>query len=72
MRDRSLLHAGLVGTVVAAVCCLAPILLVAAGVIGVGAITAAIYRLFPVLIIAAVADGFLLRRHRPRADTGKH
>lgn len=46
MHDRSHLHAGLVGAVVAAVCCLVPILLVATGVIGVGALTTAIYGLF--------------------------
>lgn len=72
MRDRPLLHAGLAGTVVAAVCCLAPILLVATGVIGVGALTAAIYGLFPIIIISVVIAGYFLWRQWPRADTEKH
>lgn len=70
MHDRSLFQAGLV-KIVAAVCCLAPILLVATGVIGAGVLATAIYGLLPVLVIAAVADDFLLRRHRPRTDSRK-
>jgi mercuric ion transport protein len=69
VHDRSHLSAGLVGAVVAAVCCLAPVLLVATGVIGAGAVTAAIYGLFPVLIIAVLVAGFLLWRNRSRTDT---
>ncbi len=64
MRDLSFLHAGLIGTVVAMACCLAPILLGATSVIGVGAFTAAIYGLSPVLIIAVAVAGYLLWRHR--------
>lgn len=73
MHGGSHVHAGLVAAVVAVVCCLAPILLVATGVIGAGALTAAIYYgLFPVLIIAVGIAGYLLWRHRPRGDTRKH
>lgn len=72
MQRRSHVRAGLIGAVVAAVCCLAPILLVATGVIGAGALTTAIYGLFPVLIAAVVIAGYLLWRHRPRAETRKH
>jgi mercuric ion transport protein len=61
----------MVGVVVAAACCIAPILLVATGVIGAGALAAAIYGLFPVLIIAVVVAGFLLWRHRSRTNTRK-
>lgn len=72
MPDRSMLGFGLVGALIAALCCLAPILLVAAGVIGVGALTTAVYGLVPILIIIAAAAGYLLWRHRSRIDTRKH
>ncbi|MBA8907589.1 hypothetical protein [Aminobacter ciceronei] len=62
---------GLAGALIVALCCLAPILLVAAGVIGVGALTTAVYGLVPMFIIIAAA-GYLLWRHRPRVDTRKH
>lgn len=70
MPRRSMLVVGLVG---AALCCLVPILLVAAGVIGVGAVTTAVYGLMPILIIIIVAaGGYLLWRHRSHIDTRKH
>ncbi len=72
MNDRSQLGFGLVGAVIAVLCCLAPILLVATGVLGVGALTTAVYGLLPVLIVVIAGAGYLLWRHRPRADTRKH
>ncbi|MCZ4348051.1 hypothetical protein [Devosia neptuniae] len=69
MPRRSMLVVGLVG---AALCCLVPILLVAAGVIGVGAVTTAVYGLMPILIIIVAAAGYLLWRHRSHIDTRKH
>lgn len=68
MHDRSMSGFGLVGILIAVLCCLAPVLLVATGVIGVGALTAAVYGLLPFLIIIFAVAGYLLWRHRPRAD----
>lgn len=74
MHDRFMLGFGLAGALVAALCCLAPILLVAADVIGVGALTTAVYGLVPmfIVIIIIAAAGYLLWRHRQRVDTRKH
>lgn len=72
MNDRSMLGFGLVGAVIAALCCLAPILLVATGVLGVGLLTTAVYGLLPVLIVVVAIAGYLLWRHRPPTDTREH
>jgi len=69
--DRSMLGVGVVGVLIAALCCVAPSLPVAAGVIGVGAVKTAVYGLAPILIIVAAA-GYLLWRHRSHIDTRKH
>ena len=63
MPDRSMLGVGVVGVLIAALCCLVPILLVAAGLIGVGALTTAVYGLVPILILIIAAAGYLLWRH---------
>ena len=68
MLDRSVSGVGLVGILIAVLCCLAPVLLVATGMIGVGALTAVVYGLSPFLIIMVAVAGYLLWRHRPRAD----
>lgn len=67
-----MLGVGVVGVLIAALYCLVPILLVAAGLIGVGALTTAVYGLVPILILIIAAAGYLLWRHRSHIDTRKH
>ena len=51
MTNRTLLGAGIIGTVVAALCCFTPLLVVLAGVVGVSAIIGYLdYVLLPALI----------------------
>lgn len=50
MQDRTLLRVGIIGTVVAALCCFTPVLVVLVGVVGLSAITGYLdFVLFPAL-----------------------
>ncbi|MGH7264818.1 MAG: mercury resistance system transport protein MerF [Candidatus Rokuibacteriota bacterium] len=63
METPKLFRAGLVGTIVAAVCCSTPILAVVFGVLGLTAwLTAADYVLIPALIASAGVTGYAAYR----------
>lgn len=67
MTDRGLLRAGLVGAIVAAVCCFTPVLVVLAGLVGLSAVVGWLdYALFPALFacMGLVAHGLFLRSGR--------
>jgi len=50
MQDHTLLRVGIVGTVIAALCCFTPVLVVLVGIVGLSAITGYLdYVLFPAL-----------------------
>jgi mercuric ion transport protein len=69
MRDRTLITTGIVGAVVAAVCCATPLLTIAFGAVGLAAWMAkADYVLIPALIlcVALVVLGLYRVRLRPR------
>jgi mercuric ion transport protein len=69
MRDRTLITTGIVGAVVAAVCCATPLLAIAFGAVGLTAWMAkADYVLIPALILcgALVVFGLYRARLRPR------
>jgi mercuric ion transport protein len=69
MRDRTLITTGIVGAVVAAVCCATPLLAIAFGAVGLAAWMAkADYVLIPALIlcVALVVLGLYRVRLRPR------
>ena len=69
MRDRTLLTTGVVGAVVAAVCCATPLLAVVFGPIGLtGWLTKADYVVIPALILSLELIGLdVYRKHlRPR------
>ena len=69
MRDRTLITTGLVGAVVAAVCCATPLLVVVFGAVGLTAwLAKADYVLMPALILclALVAFGLYRRQLRER------
>jgi mercuric ion transport protein len=67
MRDRSLIATGIVGGLVAAICCATPLLAVVFGAVGLGAwLTKADYVLVPAVIICLALIGFGLYRRRLR------
>jgi mercuric ion transport protein len=69
MRDRALITTGIVGAVVAAVCCATPLLAIAFGAVGLAAwVAKADHVLIPALIlcVALVVFGLYRARLRPR------
>jgi mercuric ion transport protein len=69
MRDRTLVTTGIVGAVVAAVCCATPLLAIVLGAVGLTAwLGKADYVLIPALIlfVALIAFGLYRTRLRPR------
>lgn len=73
MNDRSHLGFGLVGMLIVVLCCLAPVLLIGTGIVGVSVLVGAtIYVLLPILVIFAAVVGFLLWRRRPRSSSRDH
>ena len=69
MRDRTLVTTGIVGAVVAAVCCATPLLAIVLGALGLTAwLAKADYVLIPALIlfVALIAFGVYRTRLRPR------
>ncbi len=69
MRDRTLVTTGIVGAVVAAVCCATPLLAIVLGALGLTAwLAKADYVLIPALIlfVGLIAFGVYRTRLRPR------
>jgi mercuric ion transport protein len=67
MRDRTLITTGVVGAVVAAVCCATPLLAILFGALGLTAwLAKADYVLIPALILCLALIGFSLYRRRLR------
>jgi mercuric ion transport protein len=67
MRDRTLITTGIVGAVVAAVCCATPLLAILFGALGLTAwLAKADYVLIPALILCLGLIGFSLYRRRLR------
>jgi mercuric ion transport protein len=67
MRDRTLITTGIVGAVVAAVCCATPLLAIVFGALGLTAwLAEADYVLIPALILCLGLIGFSLYRRRLR------
>jgi mercuric ion transport protein len=65
MTDRSLLKFGIAGTVVAAVCCFTPVLILLFGAIGLSAAVGWLdYVLFPALAFFIGLTGFALWKRR--------
>ena len=65
MRDRTLLRAGIIGSVVAALCCGTPVLAVVLGALGLSAWLAwADYVILPVLAAFLALAGYALYRRR--------
>ncbi len=69
MNDRKLLRTGIVGSVIAAVCCFTPALVVLFGVLGVSAWLGWIdYVLFPALGFFVLLTVYALYRRKTQAD----
>lgn len=67
MHDRTLITTGIVGAVVAAVCCATPLLAIVFGALGLTAwLAKADYVLIPALILCLGLIGFSLYRRRLR------
>jgi mercuric ion transport protein len=67
MRDRALITTGIVGAVVAAVCCATPLLVIVFGAVGLTAwLARADYVLIPALIVFVALIAFGLDRTRLR------
>jgi mercuric ion transport protein len=69
MKDRTLIRAGTVGAVVAAICCFTPVLVIALGAVGLSAwLGWADYALLPALALSLGLIAYGLRRQRRAAD----
>jgi mercuric ion transport protein len=74
MRDRTLVTTGIVGAVVAAVCCATPLLAIVLGAVGLTAwLAKADYVLIPALIVfvALIAFGLCRTRLAPKMRRGR-
>lgn len=69
MADRGLLKIGIIGTVIAALCCFTPVLVVLLGVVGLSALTGYLdYVLLPALAFFVALTAYALWR-RGRASS---
>lgn len=69
MQDRTLLRVGIVGTVIAALCCFTPVLVVLVGVVGLSAITGYLdFVLFPALVFFIGLTAYAVWRKQRRED----
>jgi len=68
MNNRTLLRTGIVGTVIAAVCCATPVLVILFGVLGLSAwVDWLDYVLIPALVVFIGITAYALRRRRDEA-----
>ncbi len=70
MNEQTLVRTGIVGAIIAAVCCATPVLVIALGAVGLSALTGYLdYVLFPALAICLgmIGYGLYLRRQRRAA-----
>jgi len=71
MDDRSLLRLGIFGTIILALCCFTPVLVVLLGIVGLAALTGYLdYVLFPALAFFVALTGYALWR-KQRCETKK-
>ena len=70
MNDKTLLKTGIIGTVIVALCCFTPILVVLVGVVGLSAMTGYLdYVLFPALAFFVGLTVFAVWRRQKRAQS---
>lgn len=72
MNDRTLLGAGLIGTLLAALCCFTPVLVILAGVVGLSAIVGYLdYVLLPALVFFAALTAYAVWRRSSKTSAGE-
>lgn len=72
MNDRSLLRVGFIGTVIAALCCFTPALVILLGAVGLSAALAWLdYVLFPLLVLFIGLTIYALMQRRRKPAEGK-
>jgi mercuric ion transport protein len=72
MSNRALLTTGVVGSVIAAICCATPLLVVLLGSVGLSAWLGGIdYVVLPILVICIGITVFALYRRRTNVDTAE-
>ena len=65
MNDKTLLRTGIVGSVVVALCCVTPVLVIALGALGLAALVGWLdFVLFPLLAVFLGLTGYALYRRR--------
>ena len=65
MTNNALLRVGIVGAVIAALCCFTPVLVVLLGLVGLSAVVGALdYVLLPVLVIFIAITGYALWKRK--------
>lgn len=65
MKDRTLLRTGIAGTIITALCCFTPVLVVLLGIVGLSTVTGYLdFVLFPVLVFFLGLTVHALRRKR--------
>ncbi len=70
MSEKSLLKLGIIGTVIAALCCFTPILVVLLGLVGLSALTGYLdYVLLPALAVFVAITIYAVWRRRARAKS---
>lgn len=70
MSDKGILTTGIIGVIIAALCCFTPILVVLLGVVGLSAIVGYIdYVLFPALAFFVLLTVYALWRRQRRSQT---
>lgn len=70
MNDRTLLRFGILGTIIVALCCFTPILVILVAAVGLSALTGYLdYVLIPALLIFLGLTVYAVRRRNKRSDT---
>ena len=70
MKDDTLIKTGLVGTVIAALCCFTPVLVILLGAVGLSALTGYLdYVLLPALAIFVVLTIYAVWRRQTHCNT---
>ena len=65
MTNGALLRVGIVGTIIAALCCFTPVLVVLLGLVGLSAVVGVLdYVLLPVLVIFIAITGYALWKRK--------
>ncbi len=72
MKDKNLVGLGVVGTVITALCCFTPVLVIGVGIVGLSAIVGWLdFVLFPALFFFIGLTVYAVQRRQKRANRGQ-